>query len=310
MKPTNDERVTRDGYTIVPNQILDNPLPAIVGTSAAWLYLILLRYENEGVAWPSWDKLCKQTGFSRQTISTALSKLQECGIITEVDQRSGPHNTNRYHIGIPTFEDDTSLKIRPVQKLDQSKNWTTDGLKIRPPMVQKLDLTSTIVQVPGTNTPHTPKGDSEKDSSLSDDSPPVENSNHVLEKPSEKPSSEKRERNYKYTDQDVAIVDTLEQYIRDSYKASWKLSAPKEAHYNEMRLLRENGNANIDGPISIDRIRDVMRFLRHDTFWLPKGNIRSVSKLREKFDVFEMKVANTKDTPKDDGHTPLRLEDL
>ena len=133
---------------------------------------------------------------------------------------------------------------------------------------------------------------------------------HTSGTPPENTPDDRRVRNFKYTEQDVAIVDTLEKYIKDSYKASWKLSAPKEAHYNEMRLLRENGNSNIDGPISIDRIRDVMRFLRNDTFWLPKGNVRSVSKFREKFDVFEMRVENAKEVKKDDERKPLRLEDL
>lgn len=172
MNPTDDERVTRNGYTNVPNQILDNPLPAIVGTSAAWLYLILLRYENEGVAWPSWRKLLKQTGFCKQTLDTALKSLKSHGLIKSVDRRGGPKNTNRYYLAIPTFDDDAGLKIRPVQKLDQSKKQTTDGLKNGLPMVQKLDLTSTIVQIPGTNTPIPPQGDSEKDDSLPENSPP------------------------------------------------------------------------------------------------------------------------------------------
>ncbi len=108
------------------------------------------------------------------------------------------------------------------------------------------------------------------------------------EKKTEEPTP--KEKKYTFEEIDKTIVDSLERIIQAGYNDSWKLSNPRERHYADMRLLRENGNANIDGPVSIDRIRDVIKFLKYDSFWVPGGNIRSVSKFRERFDALEMRV--------------------
>ncbi|OQB33159.1 MAG: hypothetical protein BWY06_03505 [Candidatus Latescibacteria bacterium ADurb.Bin168] len=62
-----------------------------------------------------------------------------------------------------------------------------------------------------------------------------------------------------------------------------------------MHLLRTRGNANNENkPVADERIRTVLTWLATDDFWIPKGNVQSVAKFREKFLQFEMKAATDK----------------
>ena len=97
-----------------------------------------------------------------------------------------------------------------------------------------------------------------------------------------------------FDDVDVELTNTLRDLNRTRIP-EWNFAGKPEKHYHEMHLLRTRGNANNENkPVADERIRTVLTWLATDDFWIPKGNVQSVAKFREKFLQFEMKAATDK----------------
>lgn len=106
----------------------------------------------------------------------------------------------------------------------------------------------------------------------------------------------KYQKRYIYEPIDVQLVHRLRDIIRSCYPYAgerWDFAGDIHGHYHMMRLLRENGNGEAKGPISVDRIERVLDWLENeDDFWIPQGNIRSVSKFRKQFSRLEVQASN------------------
>ena len=97
-----------------------------------------------------------------------------------------------------------------------------------------------------------------------------------------------------FDDVDVELTNTLRDLNRTRIP-EWNFAGKPEKHYHEMHLLRTRGNANNENkPVADERIRTVLTWLATDDFWIPKGNVQSVAKFRDKFLQFEMKAATDK----------------
>jgi len=232
---------------------------------------------NDGTIQARIDTIAARAHVSQRTAAAAIKIMLEIGMITQEYRGGCGRGSNRYTIAKPyrilTNMQDVQV-TPPINRatctecslLDENNGDDTVQHAGRAGCnMQDVHTNSTSLTVPLLS----PIGD---------------------EKKTEEPTP--KEKKYTFEEIDKTIVDSLERIIQAGYNDSWKLSNPRERHYADMRLLRENGNANIDGPVSIDRIRDVIKFLKYDSFWVPGGNIRSVSKFRERFDALEMRAKN------------------
>jgi hypothetical protein len=94
------------------------------------VFAVITDYQRENMdCWPGIQTLMSNTGLSRQTVLNSIERLEKSDCLEVI--RQGKGKVNHYK---------TSLKIRPVEKSNQSKNQTTTSLKIRPELVYKLDL--------------------------------------------------------------------------------------------------------------------------------------------------------------------------
>jgi len=117
-------------FTVIPNTVMQM-IPVIGPAAFAVFCYLRFRAGSGGNAWPSYDTIGADTGMSRQTIATALDKLEAAGLL----QRQKRFNQSTvYTLTLPAA----------VQKLDGS------SLKIRPAVVQKLDANK--IQVNKINT--------------------------------------------------------------------------------------------------------------------------------------------------------------
>jgi phage replication O-like protein O len=122
-------------HTRIPNYLLDEIMPqcspnewkivcAIIRKTAGW------GKEEDEI---SLSQFAKLTGIkSRPTLIKAIDAAIEHGFIN----RSQSRNSYAYTTG-------TGLETKPVQKLNQFKNYTEDGLETIPKMVQKLNTQKT-----------------------------------------------------------------------------------------------------------------------------------------------------------------------
>jgi phage replication O-like protein O len=115
----------------VPNVLLDSVMPQING-SALKVLLVIVRL-TYGFNMPSrrisLSRLCDLTGLARQSVASAITDL---GNLINVER--GPKNSrteNEYSLNINLSTGEL------VQKVDQSKNWTS--LKNITSLVQKVD---------------------------------------------------------------------------------------------------------------------------------------------------------------------------
>jgi len=69
-----------DGYTNIPDGLLDGGFPAQVGAAAYAVYLVYRKLrDKDGSAYPSLTYIQQATGFGRPTVSRAIEKLRELG---------------------------------------------------------------------------------------------------------------------------------------------------------------------------------------------------------------------------------------
>lgn len=180
-------------------------------TVATVLLAIITYADNDsGELNPETETMASKAGVSRCTVSKVLSLLYELGVLKQIKRGGLGRGSSKYVLS-PEF-----IVYSNVNHVDATTTTNTENVAENESNVNHVDATPSNVNhvytqckprlhsnvnhvytnYTGTNytpltNPHTPKGDSEKDSSLSDDSPPVENSDNVLEKPSKKPSKRK-----------------------------------------------------------------------------------------------------------------------
>ena len=106
-------------------------------TPADKLVLIYLmdKQGDNGNCWPALETIQRECGLrSKQTVVNSMARLSEKKLIKiQKSDRPAVGKTNRYSIK------KTSLKNRPVQKIDRSKKCTGTGLKNGLKPVQKID---------------------------------------------------------------------------------------------------------------------------------------------------------------------------
>ena len=161
MKPTDDERVTRNGYTNFPNALFDNGLAGRIGTGAFAVYLHLITWKRNGsdVSYPAEVRIAKELGICERTVVNAIAKLLEHNLIEIVERGIGRSNNNKYRLigfdgkGV-RCSPFTTQKVQDLHHLPEEKvqDVPIKGAKCSEEKVQDLHPTSTIVQVPGTTT--------------------------------------------------------------------------------------------------------------------------------------------------------------
>jgi len=118
-----------------PNIIVDEVLPYLQGSETK-VVLFLIR---KTFGWhKKQDKISlsqfeKGTGLSRQSIIDSLNFLCDLNLVLKYETQKGSTNSFELNIDWNLEQNKSSLKNRPVKKLDQCSQ------KIRPEVVQKLD---------------------------------------------------------------------------------------------------------------------------------------------------------------------------
>ena len=105
--------------------------------------------EKEGYAWPSQDRLARETGFNRSTIIRALKELQKKGYISisKTARKSGHFANNRYQIH--RVAESHVAESGEAEKDNAVLHKTTSpcGRLQQKPLAKPLDLTLTNSQV-------------------------------------------------------------------------------------------------------------------------------------------------------------------
>lgn len=67
-------------------------------TSEKFLLIVIANYADEhGQAWPSVERLCKDTGMSRATVQRSLRKLEKNGYVTREKRVRGQLQTSNLY---------------------------------------------------------------------------------------------------------------------------------------------------------------------------------------------------------------------
>ena len=108
----------KKGFTIIANEVIEMNLPPVEKT----ILIVLLRYNNSkiGYSFPSYTTLTEKCCISKKTVIKALNNLEKKGIIKKECLKG---KGNKYFI--TDFENYTSVKTTPVEKLHQCKNYTS-----------------------------------------------------------------------------------------------------------------------------------------------------------------------------------------
>lgn len=87
---------------------------AEMGRNAFAVYCVLLRcMNNERMAWPSWKRLMRLSGLSRNMIGKALKTLENRGFLTRMQgRRKGAYSSNMYYIN-DLYENNVPENISP-----------------------------------------------------------------------------------------------------------------------------------------------------------------------------------------------------
>lgn len=122
---------------------------------------------------------------------------------------------------------------------------------------------------------------------------PPRNEKSNGDEPENKPTSQKKSVRYKFDEVDEKVCESL-RTINQTYRPDWEFGN-YEKSCQAIRLLRTKGGGcekhGKIGPVSVDRIRKAVRWLRDDnTFWFETGNMRSGAALREAFPLIESQM--------------------
>lgn len=101
---------TREGWTAVPNCILETP---ILSSSAKLVYcMILRRAQAKDYCFPGQERIGKDLGMSERTVREAIKELEKSGCLKMI--RRGQGKTNIYKL--PMRKLDKILKKKSVEK--------------------------------------------------------------------------------------------------------------------------------------------------------------------------------------------------
>jgi hypothetical protein len=101
-KPNNQNKLSNQGYVIVPNYFLREWVK-ILGVGPALLYLELLTYchQEKDLAWPTLGRLSNLLGIAKTTLLRYLNTLIKSGLIKNISRdksTTGHHKKNIYQI--------------------------------------------------------------------------------------------------------------------------------------------------------------------------------------------------------------------
>ena len=117
-------------------------LLAIQGLSPSAKLVLIYLYDRQGgngAAWPSITTISRECCISRQSVLNAIKSLEAAGLLkVKTAKRPSIKESNRYSVIL------TSLKFRPVDGDNQSKNLTRTSQKFRPEPVKNLDSNDSI----------------------------------------------------------------------------------------------------------------------------------------------------------------------
>jgi len=260
-----------DGYVNLPESLLAGGYMAEVGGTAFCVYIQLRRLCNEGKAWPSYTILEQRTGFGRTTIKRALAKLYKANWIKRMKMGTTNGGASVYEVTI--VEDRGGVKSDTEVGSNRTQRWGQighrGGVKSDTEVGSNRTPTNTSILLPKTNSPS----------------------------PANAVEATPRKVKPKYEEIDRKITESIQELIQ-AHQPDFHFAAPAERHYHDVYLLRTRGNAELDGPISEDRIRAVYKWLKNeDDFWIPR-NIRSMDKFRKQFGRLEVAAKNAKQEEK------------
>jgi hypothetical protein len=118
-KPNNQNKISNQGYVIVPNYFLREWVK-VLGGGPALLYLELLTYchQEKDLAWPTLTTLSNKLGSSRNSLISYRNTLLKYGLIKKIVRRRSAQGNYRSNL----------YQITPLE-----------GAKIEPGLVQNLD---------------------------------------------------------------------------------------------------------------------------------------------------------------------------
>jgi len=100
MAKNNKDKKTEGFFRIDHSLVKDEAVIARVGVNAWAVYTILLSYVNKetGLSYPSYRKIREKTGIGQSTVSKALDKLEEHGLVEQVSKGTKQGDNNNYLI--------------------------------------------------------------------------------------------------------------------------------------------------------------------------------------------------------------------
>ena len=211
--------------------------PAVVYGHAVVYQLMRYADAKTGECFPKVETIAARLGANRDTITRTLAALQTVGIVHQKTRGGNGRGSSRWVI---------RKKYRIFGNSSDGHTGITQS------SVGHTDISSVGHTVTNSTSTITSTNPSRSTSPESD----------------AKPQTQK----FKYEAVDERFVQALGDLIRDVYNQTFKYQGDIESHYNQIRLLRERGNGNIDGPVDIKRIGVVYSWLRdHDDFLDSEG---------------------------------------
>lgn len=85
-------------YKILNEFVDDGSLASVKTLGELKVWLVLKRYEKNGVAWPSLGTIALKAGMSRGNVSRAIKSLNASGLVSKVTSGRGRYRSSRYTI--------------------------------------------------------------------------------------------------------------------------------------------------------------------------------------------------------------------
>jgi len=233
-----------------------------IGLAATAVWFCLLRHsDSKGESYPSQSMIMKECGLSDEGVRKALRTLipEYIDVLTLASRVSTAH----YRVMLPSSPTQlTPTQLTPTQLTPTQLTPT-----------QLAELPNTVgVKVPIEGTQYS--------------SPSYEVEEYIVATP----KKTKAKKKFVFEEVDIELTNRLRDLNRIR-NPKWDFAGDIENHYNEMRLLRTQGHQNEKGKIDVARIRAALDWLAQDSFWIPNGNVQSVSKFREKFARFDRQAS-------------------
>jgi len=295
-------------------EFIDLGLYVRFGVSAGnvWQYLVV-RADKTGLCFPPLPRIAHDLGFAENTVRTALRRLAP--ILSVEAKGNGRGHPTQYRLACDLSERVQQMNpLQRVQQMNPLDNMptgramqTVKGATVEPfsatkgakyePFTPSIKGANDVPPVPPPLPPLTPKKTTQK---RIQNLPPIPLGNIVQESLQEVPQSS-IPAPLKFDSVDQSLTEALGDAIRESYRDDWHFAGSIDRHCHQMFLLRTKGNGELKGGIGEERIRAVIEWLRHDAFWLPKGNLRSVDKFRQQFPRLEIQVTD-RSRPRQNGN--------